>query len=664
MSRYKALRNAVQRIIEADNNPVTLAHPMFRRDWQQVSEAVSTDLIQFSDWLVIHWEPGELRAFLERCNTAVGDKIRALTASQAADLWHDCLALAYYRLYMVLHETEQVHRKNIANGLEGLDQIWQEVQQPLSLLETLADGGTAQDGRYHIQGLNSTVPIQNVATDLPQQPSPDEPSAHAWRLDTSEIKAIVTRIEKWRTHQPGVALPDRAIWLLALVLMETNEEQAWHHVWGLVAPQQQQQGGMGQIRVSVLPPDEAMLRCELALWSRYRPGPDDLTSLHHVAHVLDDLLPDSPGARYRVAFNPPAVTPAGPAHLTESRTRGASLGLAVALAAYAASQEMDLWPLAATGEVKERYVVGVKSVSEKVRMLLTYNAKVEEWNSTHPELSSLPRIERLYVPQDNYAEAKAASAGQLNLNAGLREPIELRELQQLFDPGVLYDSLKQYCEWVEQHYSEEANALDLDSKDRELSRSLADQVLTYLQSSLFPGSPDQVQQRGHLLPVPYNDDPKQSVLMPTAAYLAVRLAQQRKEWAEKLGQAGKTVPPKPPAPVVIQVQEKDKSFESLVVDAVGQSYSILTPEQVHESWSSHQNEFAVILVDPDDRLKSQGFERLLWEIGGLDSTEGRHFVILVAKDIHQMLRWAKYLEQAKQILSPSVESWFRSGEPS
>lgn len=627
-------------------------------EWTLITTWLREDCLTATDALYSAWTRKEvalgLGAFLRRCRLVETEDpgVGSWQPAQAEidEIGRDCLAVAYYRLYIALNSAPPgLRRAGAAGDGQALNMLWTaDLAQALELVLAVASA-TADPHSAGESSLGAVV-------------GPAVVSTLAWHRATPEFEALDSALAHWQREQAAASLTEPARILLALVLLAVNEEV-------LVMPDPIRilaagpRGGVAEVVAAALTAHvSAPARVEWAPWSRYHPQTADLSGLlDRMTSLVGEAIP---GVRYRLACNPPGIAPAAPGHIATSEPAGESIGFALALAVYAARQSAVLGRYAVTGAIRADLTIApVDQAADKLDKLAAYNAlsAVHVVDVLLPEKNCTPEIRR-----------QAATLG-LRLNQTRGGTIAVTDLRAVLQPGILFDGLQDYVAAVVRARSAEAALISNPVPDRRTparavlneSQRLADQVLEDLAPASPEGPLDTSQRplRAYLLPLPPGEDTRS-----LSAYIAVQLAHRRLRWGREQAQWGSSsvVGSRAPAPVVLDAAQLEIGPEA----AIAQQLQELTgrtdlQSYVCTAWRSLTDEFALILSGPDDLVERylSGDQGLLAANIGLGAREGRHVLILLAQSLEQLHVWAEALARAGESLNKPVRTWYPRGQP-
>lgn len=612
MATQEQILADVSKLLEPSSVPSGIAY--YDERWRAFANALESDLVQVTDWLSA-LKAEQFAKFLPRAGKAAS---AGLVGKDCLAAWmHDSYAAAWAELYGLLSRLPVRDRHTLLAG-KGEDPLWEALHTVLGRLAA-------------IRGLGSDPQPANSMSRSQE--------SHKIRMSSRDVQMLTKRLVVWRHTRQEVALPTEEARLLALALVELEEEFSWRRVWGVTAGED---GGIIQIEVAGLRPIRKRLpRCELALWSRHVPSATDWHDLEQVLVQIGGRLPDMEGASFRIAFNPPNRVPAGPQHVTARALEGGSLGLGLILAAYAMQEGMRLHKVAATGQVDGDRIKPVEGVAEKIRRLHAYNAEARP-------MGRQP-ITHLLVPNDNLAEANSVNevSGepllQLRINEGLRgRQFAVRKVGDLMQPGILCDGLEGYCRQILEAVQPLKTLEPESQEDLDHARPMVEAALAGLEAG----------EKGHIVPVPHREAGDESVTSEAVRLLARECAQRRMNWVERWFQGEVTAKTRSGVPIVVLEnlpEHPPEDFESRAVREVVKASVTLTEQDLREGWRSLENEFTLILRGNDDLIRHHivGDGGLLAQIGGEGPNAGRHAVVLVSNGVHQMEEWADDLDTVR-----------------
>ncbi|MFN8472497.1 MAG: hypothetical protein U0822_09930 [Anaerolineae bacterium] len=605
----------------------------FNPEWEIIQAVVGDNVIQATDWLFDMLDGDEdirlLARFLRACRVGQDSGPPMPTAEQVADLWEDCLAVAYHLLVGELRNVPMTEEL-LTRPLDVLGQVrTSQLVARLRLVAALEDPGESGD---MLAPTSLAFPGRSAV----------------WQryLDHPEHERLRSLIAAGMEHRDDSSPLRQLSTLLAVAWQMLADEvgPGMEPVWVLAAGDK---GGVGQL--SVFPLRGPSPRVELALWSRYRLDSEALASL---VNRLGPLLPRGQVRAWRVVFNPPNVWPAAPVCIRTTVPQGASIEFAFALAAYAASERIPLGRYAVTGSIgPQGEIEPVSEIAEKLRHLAAHNA------------STVVHVTDVLLPQANMTQTSRRLARELGLtlNHTLQGPITITQLKDVLQPGVLYDQLLNYVEHAVQLYADQVAAASaserVDPQDWALAQVMADRVLDEFVFSAIHRSLELSGDRGVLWPVPHGLEPRYAV-----AYVAASLARRRLAWATQLATTTThdARASRPPTPVVLSDEATGHVEEAALAQVRRVSQQLESDTFLQAAWRSLPREFALILTGTDDLVA-----RLFASTGGLASQRGGNrahmapqLIMLIADSFEQMRHWGRELEAIGETLQRPLDTWY------
>lgn len=392
-------------------------------------------------------------------------------------------------------------------------------------------------------------------------------------------------------------------------------------------------------------------RCELTSETS---RPDAGDGYRNLTDVIMPALTAVIQSRYSIDLRPYhfriALEPAGCCAPKVHGFVGESLGLPLALAAFAATQGWaELPPIAATGLVTGEGQVtgtGLLGVREKVEYLLEYNKFLER--QVHA-----PAVKHLYVPEgEAFEEAHSAASESLKINhkVFVDEPLRLRTLGDLLDPDVLWDPFSQYLDRLLSLFPYEDARADpalwgVTGEDARWQQDV-DRYEQIAQSAM----PGQVQ----FFPLRYARS-----IEPVLAFFARHYAVERIRARQAHRRA--------PLPALVDARQLDADH---LLTAIGDvlrdpkdSDPNIRPQDLQNIWIQPDG-LALILHASEDYAHSSpdvlvGQSPLIRLLKDHAQELERHRVILVARNLHQMMDWSRQMVREGILRTePEAPDWW------
>lgn len=485
-----------------------------------------------------------------------------------------------------------------------------------------------------------------------------------------------------RLQNLGVSVEQaESLSLVLLTLARRAEEDGRSKAYEVVCllaslPGLENRGGVIKARVIALsghelldnaPQGKAILRSpgvpnlEILPWSRYELAFEE--SIPNLGdgyrNLVDEVLPalcaiaksqlsvDLSSYHFRIALEP-AESYYPQAHAFV----GESLGLPIALAAYAATQDWaGLPPVAATGIVKSSGQVtsaGLEGINEKVSWLLKYN----EWL----EKNKIAAIRHLYVPDGPaVAEATSLAGDVLKINSKVMtdERILIRTIGDVLDPGVLWDAFDRYLDRVQRLFPyddphREPTIWGVTVDDPFWTEDV--ERLEKMAKGIQPGNLQ-------IFPLRYR-----SPIAPVLGYLGSHFAKERISSRQMQRRA--------PLPVIIDWKGPGTRE---VFGAIGESVRdtgygdpLLRQLDIQNAWV--QDDGLVLIFHAIEDYGHNAIPEtqselspLVWFLKAQEEGFGRHRVIVIARNLHQMIFWSRQLYMVGLLQSDSsLPEWWRT----
>lgn len=546
--------------------------------------------------------------------------------NQPEDIARGFFTLCYDNICQAIESHEECEQF-IAGNLNGFNGIWQAIRQEIIFLASLRKVYKTDS---YLDELNQI--LKPIVMDLGALFDDEFLKSNPYFPEFEN--ALQRFFDDPKLDEESKMLLDEIINLLARAFLDIQEEGEQYDVCGLFAGEG---GGIGKVTVTILTPDEKRPRVERSQRSLYWvEGTEDYLGNNvipaleaTIQRVAPDESEDTQNCRYRIAIRGTPIKEVNP---TSNVIEGQSLGLVIALGAYAKVTGLSTKGLAATGEVgADLSINSVGSISDKMQNILTYREKASKYNQNHPTMEQIDTIERLYVStlegnQSNYYEVLSVlpSGCDLKVNQNIwDEPIsKIKTLGDLLQPGVLSDAFTEYLQKLSKFNEDEV------SSDDRLYRT---EDLKFYQNIAAKSSETVNQQ---MFPIPYGSNP-----VPVAKYLA-------KLFAEKRSKALESEQPReedgnvPPVPVYIAASAlQGKSLEAAIIESVEEVEPNIFHQAVRNALKT-KDRLILILYGFD---KDEGDLIKQLRKGNRD---GWYRLILIARDIHQLMAWNKeYLQQ-------------------